>query len=157
MFSPIHFHVQYMLFFLKKTFFKHLFRHLRGYTECWGIMFKPPGSPSAPWLPWKLFKLSFIRGSVLLFHPRGWDFAPILMQPWHGGIGARQPYSLHGRIAQQQPPAELQRPTRENSGCSFNVTPPPFLPPFRQLAFFEISLAKPANVNRSVLGFVCFN
>lgn len=55
--------------FLEKDIFQargSLFRRLRGYTECRGVMFRPLGSLSAPGLLWKLLKLSFMRGDFIL-------------------------------------------------------------------------------------------
>lgn len=42
---------------------------------------------------------------------------------------------------------QLHAPKRETPGCRVNVSPPPFLSPFHQLMFLEISVAKPANMN----------
>lgn len=141
--------------FLEKDIFQargSLFRHLRGYTECWGVMFTL-GSPSAPWLYWKLLKLSFVRGDFILVARTS---PPYRRSP---GAEASVPGSPTACTGGSHGSSRLpsSRDLQGKTGCSFNVTPPPFLPPFRQLAFFEISLAKPANVNRSVLGFVCFN
>lgn len=48
--------------------------------------------------------------------------------PARGPSGCGQGFVLPARY--------LQIPTRENFGCSFNATSPPFLSPFRHLAFF---------------------
>lgn len=52
---------------------------------------------------------------------------------------------------------QLHAPERDTPGCCVGVSPPLFLSPVHQCVFLEISLAKPTNVNRSILEFVCFN
>lgn len=128
-FSPAEFHMQYNFFFSKTEFFRHEMLCLNATDAMPG--FSCVGSS-------KLMSLVGLKLSLsaVVVLP-SWLRLPWLAAAAKGLCGVRrQPLLCNCGQGLAEAAWVLQIPIREKFGCNFNATSPPFLSPFRQLAFF---------------------
>lgn len=129
-FSPAEFHMQHIFFSQKWSFSNMSCFVWIPQMLCWVSVVL--GHPN--WCHWKVLKLSL---STVVISPSFMAETSLACCCSPGSLWGERPtgpaVSLTGNA---EAAWVLEIPIRENFGCNFNATSPPFLSPFRQLAFF---------------------